>query len=111
MAAYEPTLLQSTLSEEFADNTDEYMRQYIKKLRFVVYHPVGTYRMGTMIDPISVVNPDLRVIRVESGGSGRGCGLRVADDSVMQDITWGNTQVSTVAIRVQMVRILQELYG
>ena len=59
--------------------------------------------MGRADDPTSVVDPQLRVLGVS--------GLRVADASIMPDIVSGNTQVPTAAIGVQMVRILQDMYG
>jgi len=112
MVSHEPTLLHSrSLSEDFGADSDEYWRQYIKRFGFVVYHPTGTCKMGTVDEPMSVVDPKLRVIGIRSGGSAGGCGLRVADASVMPDITSGNTQVPTAAIGVQMVRILKDVYG
>jgi len=103
MAAHEPTLLHiRALSDRLGADTDEYWREYIKRIGFVVYHPVGTCKMGRIDDPASVVDPELRVIGVD--------GLRIADASVMPDITSGNTQVPTAAIAVQMVRILKEKY-
>ena len=59
--------------------------------------------MGRADDPTSVVDPQLRVLGLS--------GLRVADASIMPDIVSGNTQVPTAAIGVQMVRILQDMYG
>jgi len=46
--------------------------------------------MGLVDDPESVVDSKLRVIGVE--------GLRVADASIMPEITSGNTNVPTAAI-------------
>ncbi|MGB0912780.1 MAG: GMC oxidoreductase, partial [Phaeobacter italicus] len=45
-------------------------------------HPCGTCKMGAADDPMSVVDPECRVIGVD--------GLRVADSSIFPRITNGN---------------------
>ncbi|WP_417207103.1 choline dehydrogenase [Antarctobacter sp.] len=54
------------------------------------YHPCGTCRMGAADDPLSVVDPQGRVIGVE--------GLRVADSSIFPRITNGNLNAPSIMV-------------
>src|SRR5690606_35689238 len=56
---------------------DEFIRENVES----AYHPCGTCRIGSHDDPMSVVDPQLKVIGVD--------GLRVADSSVFPRITNG----------------------
>ena len=101
MAQLQPQLLHAKgIAADHPADSDDYWREYIKRFGFVVYHPTGTCRMGRRGEPGTVVDPSLRVVGVG--------GLRVADASVMPDITSGNTQVPTAAIGVQAARLLLE---
>jgi choline dehydrogenase len=55
-----------------------------------IFHPVGTVRMGSLADPMVVLDSHLRVRGVS--------GLRVVDASVMPTITSGNTSAPTMMI-------------
>jgi choline dehydrogenase-like flavoprotein len=55
-----------------------------------IFHPVGTAKMGTVSDPLAVVDERLRFYGLE--------GLRVVDASVMPTITSGNTNTPTAMI-------------
>lgn len=68
--------------------SDEEIRNAIRDRADTVYHPVGSCKMGT--DPLSVVNPELRVHGVE--------GLRIADASIMPTLIGGNTSAPTIMI-------------
>ena len=63
-----------------------------------IFHPVGTCKMGTQDDALSVVDSELRVIGVE--------GLRVADASVMPTITSGNTNSPTLMIAERAAELI-----
>jgi choline dehydrogenase len=65
---------------------DDYVREHVES----AYHPCGTCRMGSADDPMSVVDPQLRVIGVDS--------LRVADSSVFPRITNGNLNAPTIML-------------
>jgi choline dehydrogenase len=60
------------------DELDDFIRLHAES----AYHPCGTCKMGSMSDPLSVVDPECRVIGVE--------GLRVADSSIFPRVTNGN---------------------
>jgi choline dehydrogenase len=61
-----------------------------------IFHPVGTCRMGNDAD--AVVDPQLRVRGV--------AGLRVADASVMPNITSGNTNTPTAMIALRGAKLI-----
>src|SRR5262249_13947138 len=61
-----------------------------------MHHPAGTAKMGR--DALSVVDSKLRVYGVSH--------LRVADASVMPQITTGNTQAPSILIGERMAEIL-----
>jgi len=84
--------LRDLIVREFAPGpdcqTEEDLLAYVRANASTIFHPVGTCRMGS--DQNAVVDPRLRVRGVE--------GLRVADASIMPDITSGNTNAPTAAI-------------
>ena len=68
--------------------TDAQFEAYLKQVCLVSHHPVGTCKMGH--DPMSVVDPQLRVHGVE--------GLRVADASIMPTVPGGNTNAPAIMV-------------
>jgi choline dehydrogenase len=65
---------------------DEFIRQHCES----AYHPTGTCKMGAVDDPTAVVDPECRVIGIEN--------LRVADSSIMPQVTNGNLNGPTLMI-------------
>jgi choline dehydrogenase len=64
------------------------MREFVRRSTTTYFHPTSTCAMGRGVD--AVVGPDLRVHGVS--------GLRVADASIMPDVTTGNTNAPSVMI-------------
>ncbi|PYE85300.1 choline dehydrogenase [Phyllobacterium leguminum] len=60
------------------EEIDDFIRAHVES----AFHPCGTAKMGSVDDPMAVVDPECRVIGVE--------GLRVADSSIFPRITNGN---------------------
>ncbi|XP_046553959.1 glucose dehydrogenase [FAD, quinone]-like [Haliotis rubra] len=81
-------------------DSDAYWECYIRGLTVPSSHPSGTCKMGTADDPLSVVDPLLRVKGVS--------GLRVVDASIMPTIVSGNTHAATVMIAEKAADIIKE---
>ncbi|MEO8004603.1 MAG: GMC family oxidoreductase N-terminal domain-containing protein [Betaproteobacteria bacterium] len=70
--------------------TDQELLDYARGISGTAWHLMGTCRMGPASDPMSVVDPQLRVIGIE--------GLRVADASIMPTMPSGNTGAPVMMI-------------
>lgn len=66
------------------DDLDAFIRDHAES----AYHPCGTCKMGRKDDPMSVVDPQCRVIGVE--------GLRIADSSIFPRVTNGNLNAPSI---------------
>jgi choline dehydrogenase len=65
---------------------DDFIRAQVES----AYHPSCTCKMGSIDDPMAVVDPQTRVIGVQ--------GLRVVDSSIMPRVTTGNLNAPTIMI-------------
>ena len=65
---------------------DAFIREHCES----AYHPTGTCKMGAASDPMAVVDSECRVIGIEN--------LRVADSSIMPQVTNGNLNAPTLMI-------------
>ncbi len=70
-------------------STDE-INCWIRRNVSLSHHLVGSCRMGPADDPATVVTPDLRLLGIE--------GLRVADASIMPQVTSSNTHAAVIMI-------------
>ena len=69
-------------------NNASTLQRAIEMFAMSIYHPVGTCRMGT--DPMSVVDPNLRVHGLSN--------LHIADASVLPDLPSANTQAAVLLV-------------
>jgi len=99
--------MKSKLKGEIVDKTiphppesDEYLREYIKRMALTVYHPVGTAKMGKIGDPTTVVDPRGRVKGIQ--------GLRVFDASILPDLPSGNTNAPAILIGEKGAGLIKE---
>jgi choline dehydrogenase len=70
--------------------SDEQIDAFIREHSESAYHPTGTCKMGAANDKMAVVDPACRVIGIEN--------LRVADSSIMPQVTNGNLNGPTLMI-------------
>ncbi|HEV7417695.1 MAG TPA: choline dehydrogenase [Tianweitania sediminis] len=88
-AAFAPYRGQEILPGDTVQS-DEDLDAHIRDHAESAYHPCGTCRMGRYDDPMSVVDPQCRVIGVD--------GLRVADSSIFPRITNGNLNAPSIMV-------------
>lgn len=69
---------------------DAALSEYGRSVAHTVYHPAGTCAMGAPDDPLTVVDPELRVRGVD--------GLRVADASVFPTMPTANPMVAVLMV-------------
>ena len=79
--------------------SDNELIQAAGNIGTTIFHPVGTCKMGVDRDPMSVLDPDLRVRGIQ--------GLRVVDASAMPNITSGNTAAPTMMIAERLASLLK----
>ena len=70
--------------------TDEEIDAFIREKVESAYHPSCSCKMGDPSDPMTVVDPQTRVVGLE--------GLRVVDSSIMPSLTTGNLNAPTIMI-------------
>jgi choline dehydrogenase len=79
--------------------SDEDLSAYARSVAHTVYHPSGTCRMGSLSDPLVVVDPQLRVRNVT--------GLRIADGSIFPSMPTVNPVITTMMIGERAADLLR----
>ena len=74
------------------------MEEFVRNLADTEYHPSCTCKMGQPSDPMTVVDPELKVIGLE--------GLRVVDASAMPSIVSGNLNGPTIMLAEKAADII-----
>ena len=82
----------------FENESDESIFNKAKERLGLVYHPVGTCKMGQ--DELAVVDNELKVHGISS--------LRVVDASIMPNLISGNTNAPTIAIAEKIADVILE---
>ena len=82
-------------------DTDDDLVADLRRRVELIYHPVGTCRIG--VDDAAVVDPELRVRGVD--------GLRVADASVMPVIPGANTNAATLMVAERAADMIRGRVG
>ncbi len=83
-----------------AVQSDDEIRDFIRRAAETIYHPIGTCKMGC--DEMAVVDAQLRVHGV--------AGLRVVDASIMPLLVGGNTNAPTVMIAEKASDMIRAAY-
>jgi choline dehydrogenase len=86
MERYAGTEIQPGKDVETDDQIDAFIREHCES----AYHPCGTCKMGSPQDSMAVVDAECRVIGIAN--------LRVADSSIMPQVTNGNLNAPTLMI-------------
>ena len=78
-------------------DSDDELRDYVKRMTSAVHHPGGSCRMGS--DSDAVVDPQLRVRGVEA--------LRVVDASIFPRMVSGNSNAGVVMVAEKAADMIQ----
>ncbi len=99
--------LKAVISEEFDPGaqirTDDQLLEHARNTATTIYHPSCTCKMGPADDPMAVVDHQLKIHGL--------AGIRIADASIMPNITSGNTNAPAIMIGEKCADMVKETWG
>ena len=93
-------LLPNISDSPHSKGSDEFWRWFIRQVPLTLYHPSGTCKMGGDKELDRVVGPRLLVEGFQN--------LRVADASIMPELTSGNTNAPVIMIAEKAADMIKE---
>jgi hypothetical protein len=84
-------------------NPDAYFEWYVRHVALTVYHPVGTCSMGSLTNPMTVVDSELRVRGVSR--------LRVIDCAIMPTLPSANTNAPAIMVGERGADLIKAAWG
>jgi choline dehydrogenase len=100
IASKEPLASKLVRGLKPSDDEDD-LEAHLRRRVELIYHPVGTCRMGAHDDADAVLDPQLRVRGID--------GLRVVDASVFPLIPGGNTNAPTIMVAERAADLIRGL--
>ncbi|CAK1590449.1 unnamed protein product [Parnassius mnemosyne] len=101
-AGFKLTWLELEACKDLDKNSDEFLECVARELTFSLYHPCCTAKMGLSGDRTAVVDPQLRVHKIQ--------GLRVIDASIMPSVVRGNTNAPTIMIGEKGASMIKQFW-
>ncbi|EGI63397.1 PREDICTED: glucose dehydrogenase [FAD, quinone]-like [Acromyrmex echinatior] len=105
MQAFDSKLSNITYTEcnDYEYDSDAYWECVSRIMTSTLFHYSGTCKMGAKEDSTAVVDPKLKVIGIQ--------GLRVADASIMPEITSGHLNIPVYMIAEKAADMIKEEWG
>ena len=99
--------LKAVITEEFDPGaqirSNDQLLEHARNTATTIYHPSCTCKMGPADDPMAVVDHQLKIHGLD--------GIRIADASIMPNITSGNTNAPAIMIGEKCADMVKETWG
>ena len=99
--------LKAVITEEFDPGaqirSDDQLLEHARNTATTIYHPSCTCKMGPADDHLAVVDHQLKIHGL--------AGIRIADASIMPNITSGNTNAPAIMIGEKCADMVKETWG